>query len=225
MDGALDFIFLTHIRSLLAFQTLTLGGFDRFLEQTERYFSPGFVNPTFLDNHDMNRFLWVARGDMRKLRLAAAIQFTLAPPPIVYYGTEAGIRQTGDAARSGDVEARGPMPWEDLDADLLAYYRRLIALRRAHPAIWRGTRTRLYLDEATRLYAYAGTAPGHPGLATLLNLGPAAHSLQVTLPAGTPLAGAPRDLLNDHPVTAEEGGLRVTLPPLSAAVVPLAPAS
>lgn len=225
MDGSLDFIFLTHIRSLLAFQTITLSGFDRFLEQTARYFAPGFVNPTFLDNHDMNRFLWVAKGDLRKLRLAAAIQFTLPPPPIVYYGTEAGIRQTGDARRAGDVEARGPMPWEDLDADLLAYYRRLIALRRAHPAVWQGTRTRLYLDEATGLYAYASIAPGQPGLATLLNLGSAAQSLQVTLPPGTTVSGAPRDLLNDHPVTADNGGLRVTLPPLSAAIVALEPGS
>ena len=66
--------------------------------------------------------------------------------------------------------------------------------------------------------------PAEPGLAVLLNVGLAAHTLQVTLPPGTTLAGAPRDLLADLPLTAEEGGLRATLPPLSAAIVTLAPA-
>ena len=71
---------------------------------------------------------------------------------------------------------------------------------------------------------YAYTAPGRPGLVVLLNLGLAAHTLQVTLPPGATLAGTPRDLLADLPLTAEEGGLQATLPPLSAAIVGLAPA-
>ena len=227
MDGALDFPFLTMIRGLLAFETLSLSVFDRFLDQNARFYSPGYLNPTFLDNHDMNRFLWVAKGDIRKLRVAAALQFTLAPPPIIYYGTEVGIRQQADIRNSGwggDAQARGLMLWGDAqDADLLAYYRRLIALRRAHPAIWQGTRTTVHLDEAARIYAYAHTGAGLPGLLTVLNLGAEPRTVQVPLPGSAAGPDAPRDLLNAHAVEPTGDGLRVMLPAYAAALIPLDP--
>ena len=227
MDGALDFQFLTMIRGLLAFETIRLSGFDRFLEQNRRFYTPGFATPTFLDNHDMNRFLWVAKGDTRKLRVAAALQCTLAPPPIIYYGTEAGIRQQADARNSGwggDAQARGLMLWgADQDADLLAYYRRLIALRRAHPAIWQGTRRTVHLDEAARTYAYTQTGGGLVGLLIVLNLGAEPRSVPVPLAAVGPPPAAPRDLLNAHPVEPTGDGLRVLLPPYAAALIPLTP--
>ena len=91
----------------------------------------------------MNRFLWVVGGDTRRLRLAALFQFTLPDPPIVYYGTEVGRSQDRDV-RSADgsghpEESRLPMPWgDDQDTDLLAWYRELVALRRATPGRWAG---------------------------------------------------------------------------------------
>ena len=51
------------------------------------------VLPSFLDNHDINRFLWIVDGGTRRLQLAALCQFTLPGPPIVYYGTEVGLSQ------------------------------------------------------------------------------------------------------------------------------------
>ncbi len=227
MDGALDFQFLSMIRGLVAFETIKVSVFDRFLEQNRRYYSPGFVTPTFLDNHDMNRFLWVAKGDGRKLRVAAALQFTLAPPPIIYYGTEVGIRQQGDTRTSGwggDAQARGLMPWAATqDADLLAYYRRLVALRRAHPVIWQGTRSTLHLDEAARTYAYAHTGDGLPGLLTVLNLGAESCTLSVALPGNMAGPGVLRDALNAHTIEHTGDRLRVTLPPYAAALIPLHP--
>jgi cyclomaltodextrinase / maltogenic alpha-amylase / neopullulanase len=173
----------------------------------------------------MNRFLWVAKGDKRKLEVAAAIQFTLAAPPIIYYGTEVGIRQKGDVRASGfgrDVEARGPMLWgADQDADLLAYYRRLVAIRHAHPAIRHGTRVTLHLDDTARTYAYAQIQPGEIGLLVALNLSGEQRTLHLPLPVGQTLRGTPRDLLNSHPVTADGPTLQIRLPPLAAALIEL----
>ncbi len=226
MDGALDFTFLTMIRGLIAFGSTTISAFDRYLEQSARFFTSGFVLPTFLDNHDMNRFLWVAKGDTRKLKLAAAIQFTLAAPPIIYYGTEVGIRQQGDVRGGGwgrDVEARGPMLWgADQDADLLAFYQRLGAIRHAHPAIRHGQRLLLHLDNAAGTYAYAQIAPAMLGLVALFNLNAQPYTLTVALPTGVAAPTTPRDLLNGFPVTRNTAGLTVELPPFGAALVELA---
>jgi cyclomaltodextrinase / maltogenic alpha-amylase / neopullulanase len=87
LDGCLDFLLLQGLRQFFAFDVMTASAFDGFLQRHLAFFAGDFVLPSFLDNHDMNRFLWVVRGDVRRLKLAALCQFTLPHPPIIYYGT------------------------------------------------------------------------------------------------------------------------------------------
>ncbi|HZG69176.1 MAG TPA: alpha-amylase family glycosyl hydrolase, partial [Herpetosiphonaceae bacterium] len=148
LDGVLDFLLLQQMRAFFAFDIGSPRTFDTFLRRHLEFFPADFVLPSFLDNHDMNRFLWVVRGDTRRLRLAALCQMTLPHPPIVYYGTEVGLSQRRDLQYPDGSrrmeESRTPMPWGDeQDAGLLAFYRRLIALRRAHGGLWRGRRVTL----------------------------------------------------------------------------------
>lgn len=214
MDGCLDFLLLQALRLFFAFGELRPSQFDTFLQRHLAAFPPGLVMPSFLDNHDMNRFLWVARGDTRRLRLAALCQYTLPHPPIVYYGTEVGLSQIRDvrhADGSGHPEeSRLPMVWgEAQDGDLLAFYRRLGALRRDTPGIWRGPRRTVLLDDAAGLYGYVCGAPGDEHLVALNN-GPAA--VAVALPEGAwalALATGEADL----------AGGRLTLPAYSGAVL------
>jgi cyclomaltodextrinase len=82
----------------------------------------------------MNRFLWAAGGDKRRLRLAALCQFVLPGPPILYYGTEIGLSQERDV-RQGSLglpeESRLPMLWgSEMDLMLLADYQALTGLRK-----------------------------------------------------------------------------------------------
>jgi glycosidase len=139
LDGCLDFILLEGLRQAFAFGKWDAAQLADFLTRHEAYFPPGFSRPSFLDNHDMNRFLWAASNNKRRLRLAALCQFTLSGPPVIYYGTEVGLSQQRDVRQEGlglPEEARLPMPWESLqDQKLFAYYRNLIALRREHPAL------------------------------------------------------------------------------------------
>jgi glycosidase len=94
-------------------------------------FPAGCSLPSFLDNHDLNRFLFEARGDQARLRQAAHIQFQQAQPPIIYYGTEVGLSQARSIKGNfGDLQARQLMPWDHVDQELLAFYTRLIHERR-----------------------------------------------------------------------------------------------
>ncbi|MCI0574773.1 MAG: DUF3459 domain-containing protein [Chloroflexi bacterium] len=159
LDGCLDFLLQQVLRNTFAFGEMSLAEFDSFLDNHDAFFPPGFSRPSFLDNHDVNRFLWLVGGDKRKLKLAALCQFTLAGPPIVYYGTEVGLSQERDIVwedgRHVMSEARLPMTWGEAQDDRLhAYYRWLIHFRRHHPALWRGRRQTVYLDEAAGVYAY-----------------------------------------------------------------------
>lgn len=135
LDGVLDFLFLEKVRSFIGFEESNAAEFWRFCARHARWFDHGPRPVTFLDNHDMNRLLWIVQGDTRKLKIAALIQFTLPSPGVIYYGTEVGLSQWHDlefpdGSRCME-ESRTPMLWgPDQDRDLLDFYRSLVFWRK-----------------------------------------------------------------------------------------------
>ncbi|MDH7488760.1 MAG: glycoside hydrolase family 13 protein [Anaerolineae bacterium] len=220
LDGSLDFLLTHNLRRAFAFGTMTLAELSTFVDRHAAYFDPRFIRPSFLDNHDMNRFLWLVKGDKRKLRLAALCQYTLAGPPIVYYGTEVGLSQERDC-RTPDGhgrphEARAPMLWGDAqDADLLAYYRTLGRMRRERPALWRGEHTTLAVDNPPGTWAYART-DGEDCVIAILNAGDSSAEVSVPV-AGLGLADGTRlrNLLGEEVYAVAGGRLRVGLAAMS----------
>lgn len=212
LDGTLDFLLLQQMRAFFAFDTITASAFDSFLRRHLAYFPDDFVLPSFLDNHDMNRFLWVVRGDKRRLKLAALCQFTLPHPPIIYYGTEVGLSQQRDLEYPDGSrrmeESRTLMLWDDQqDQEMLAFYRRLIALRRQGGDLWRGQRNVLALtDEGLYVVAIEQDARR-----AVVALNRSTTEQTVVLPAGMTLA-----LATDDRVRLES---RLMLPPMSGALL------
>lgn len=101
----------------------------------------------------MNRFLWIVKGDKRRLKIAALCQFTLPYPPIIYYGTEIGLSQLKTVGRL--EESRLPMIWgEEQDQELLLFYKQLIRLRRQEPLIWGQSRQTILLNNDDGIYGY-----------------------------------------------------------------------
>ncbi|MFP4344925.1 MAG: alpha-amylase family glycosyl hydrolase [Anaerolineales bacterium] len=219
LDGALDFLLNQALRETFARRRWSLATFDAFLQAHERAFPPGFSRPAFLDNHDMNRFRFQAGDDLAALRLAALVLYTLSGPPILYYGTETGLSQQHPIHRRPEdfgtfEEARLPLPWEDLDGALLDYFRRLGALRRAHPVLHEGRRETVHLDPDLGTYAYR-VSRGDDEVVVALNLDAAPHHL--ALPGLGRVAA--RDRLGDLGVRSAGGALALTLPPRSGAFI------
>lgn len=215
MDGCLDFLLLQALRQFFAFGSLSVSGFDTFLRRHLAFFPADFVLPSFLDNHDMNRFLWVVGGDVRRLKLAALCQFTLPHPPVMYYGTEVGLSQRRDvryADGSGHPEeSRLPMLWgEQQDATLLTFYRQLGALRRATAGVWRGVRETLVIDDAHGVYVYR-CADERRAAVVVVNNG--ADVRRVGVPDGAAYTCA---LASDGEVVCDDGV--VVVPPFAGAI-------
>jgi glycosidase len=128
LDGVLDFKFQ------LIMQEFARGIIDQqtAADKCRKHFAkfpPDFYLTTFLDNHDMDRYLFISGQDKDKLKQAAEIQFSFKGPKIIYYGTEVGLQQNKsvwDQPHDGDLQARRPMEWDDPDTDLLDFYRKLI---------------------------------------------------------------------------------------------------
>jgi cyclomaltodextrinase len=179
LDGCLDFNLLEAFRSAFAFREWHADQFLSFLTRHEDYFPDSFSRPSFLDNHDMNRFLWAAEGDLRRLKLAALCQFTLSGAPVIYYGTEVGLSQERDVRQNGrglPEESRLPMKWDqEQDTNLFEYYRRLISLRKSHIELNHGKVNPVHVDKNVLSY--------HKGLSnrllTSINLSDEVHQISI----------------------------------------------
>ena len=101
-----------------------------------------------LDSHDTPRALTLFSGEVARLKLAFFYQMTAPGAPCIYYGDEIGLTGGPDPA------CRATMPWDEArwDVGLRDSVRRLIALRRRHPALRRGDYTRLYAHRG--IYAF-----------------------------------------------------------------------
>ena len=211
LDGCLDFHLCDLLRRAFARETLDLAALERQVNRHELFFPRTFTCPSFLDNHDMDRFLYLAGGDRQRLQLAMLILMTLPGTPIVYYGTEVGLSQTPGRGEGRGLEtSRLPMAWGgEQDGGLLAWHRRLIAARRTHPAIWEGKRITSFVDSTAWCYRIEGA--GKP-LLVAANVGPQPRHLSITTSG---LAGPPEPLVQAGPAKAacEEGSLTLDLPP------------
>lgn len=90
---------------------------------------------TLLSSHDKPRFLTQCHGDIRRLRLAFALQFTFPGSPAIYYGDEIGL-EGGD-----DPDNRRCFPWNESlwNQELFAEVQSLVRLRRTHVALRTGS--------------------------------------------------------------------------------------
>ncbi|MBP8110375.1 MAG: DUF3459 domain-containing protein, partial [Caldilineaceae bacterium] len=104
-------------------------------------------------NHDMNRFLWVVGNDKQRLLLGAGLLFAFGGPPILYYGTEVGLGQPRNRGHYRE-ESRHPMLWDEArqDRELLAAFRRMVALRKAHPALQQGQIRTLHVEDKAGIW-------------------------------------------------------------------------
>lgn len=102
-----------------------------------------------LSSHDEPRFLTMVRGDTRRLRLATLFQMTFPGAPSVYYGDEIGMEG------GPDPDCRRAFPWDERqwDCALRQEFRRVIALRRAHRSLRRGTYTELLVSGGAYVFA------------------------------------------------------------------------
>jgi fibronectin type 3 domain-containing protein len=161
-----------------------------------------------LDSHDTERMLWtltpgaettadkeqnaanLAAGKQRA-KLASLIQFTVPGAPTVYYGDEVG--GTGD----DDPDDRRTYPWQDLggtvDANMLAHYQALSALRRGYPALAGGDFRVLLADDTEDVVAY-GRKTGSGAALVAVNESDQTVAVDIPvagyLPEGTTLGAA-----------------------------------
>lgn len=131
-DSAMNYRFTYACADFFALRSIEAKEFgERFSDMLMRYPSPvSSVQMNLLDSHDVERFLYTCGGDVRKQKLAAAVQMTLPGMPSIFAGDERAMNGRTEA------EYRLPFLWsegteEDIERDdMTNWYKTLIDLRR-----------------------------------------------------------------------------------------------
>ncbi|WP_082676779.1 alpha-amylase family glycosyl hydrolase [Shouchella shacheensis] len=156
LDGALDFVLHDTMKNVFAHGG-SMQELSETVEQNVKTYPEEYIMTSFLDNHDVPRFLFEAGDDVNKLKLASATQFALPGSPIIYYGTEVGMSQSRDHNEYQDWSDRWyreMMPWEEEEQnqELLSHYKEIIKLREDHSAFRTGDFQELHVDQ--NLFAF-----------------------------------------------------------------------
>ena len=155
-------------------------------------------------------------GDEKSYKVAAASLLTLPGTPFLYYGEEIGL--AGAASLTGDPKLRTPMSWtgngvragfttgtpfralsanvstNNVEAQLadanslLNWYKAVIAVRRAHPALTLGTHASATASGSTLSFQ---RVHGSQRAVVMINYGSGGATISATgLPAGATLSNA-----------------------------------
>jgi glycosidase len=179
---------------------------------------PGYLVAHYLSSHDEPMSLANLGGDRDKFRTCVAIQMTSLGMPVIYYGEE--------VARGGSEWPlnRNDMPWGDRDVQpgkgiardesLRDYYKQLIALRKAHPALTRGDFQLLTGPQDPALAYVRYDATSQDSILVIANRDEKAQVVSYSLPA-TWGSSVIADALAKEVLPLAEGRFEVTIPPKS----------
>lgn len=169
-----------------------------------------------LATHDTPR-LATHVPDVAARRFCRTLAFAVPGTPFVYYGEEIGME--GGA----DPDNRRPMIWDDRrwDRGLLEETKKLVSLRRAHPALRTGAHLPLPQPGSPRLLAFARTTERPEELVLCVaNASPEPLKARVFAPYSFLFDAVPlKDLLGANEDTrVSAGSFQVSLPPWGVAL-------
>jgi glycosidase len=218
MDAGFDFTFRGECSGFVEGKSRAIA-YSAYLERRHKVRADHFL-AQYLSSHDEPQLLYELGGDKDAFRLCVALQMTSLGIPVIYYGEE--------VARPGSVWPlnRTDMPWGDRriepgagvarDAAMRDWYKRLIAVRRDHPALRAGTYQRLSSDGDLLVFARED-ATGGDAAVVAVNRG--REQASATVPAMPAWAGAAIiDALSGESARADAGTLAVSVPARSARV-------
>ena len=193
MQYALQNLMDSHDTDRLASMIVNAG--RRPYSQPDRFDYDINVSPRYVKDYDVRK---PTERERRVQRLVALLQMTYVGPPMIYYGTEAGMWGADDPCD------RMPMVWPEMKFDpqradpldrertadavafddgLFNFYRAAIAMRREFPALRRGSIEFVTSDDPSEFLGFQ-RSDGEETLLVGLNRGDAPYRWQIPLGAG-----------------------------------------
>ena len=173
-DAVMNYVGRDTMLEFFAHQKLSVDELDRRQGDLRRHYGPEVTDAGFnlLSSHDVPRVRSEAGGNLKRAMEAYFYMFTQPGAPVVYYGDELGM------VGGKDPDNRRCMPWETArdNNEMLTFMKKLVAVRKAHPALRGGEVKTLMRHNHHRQYAYLRADRGEK-LAVALNSGTEARDV------------------------------------------------
>ncbi|WP_207717322.1 alpha-amylase family glycosyl hydrolase [Anaerosporobacter faecicola] len=142
----LDFRFANAVRNALGEGTATMEDLYNVVVETGSDFEEVNDQVTFIDNHDMSRFMTLASNNSRSLENAYVVLLTSRGVPTIYYGSEQYATGTTDPYNRGD------MPSFNTNSTAYKVISYLSPLRKTNPALAYGTTQERWMNDDILIY-------------------------------------------------------------------------
>ncbi|MBI3039530.1 hypothetical protein HYY75_10895 [bacterium] len=126
---------------------------------------------TFLDNHDVERFVSSCEGDLRKYKLGLSFILTSRGIPTLYYGDEVGLPGSQEPDNRRDMNFK-------LNPEIRNFVTALLDARKSSLALKKGIQMQLFMDDTT--YAFCRFTPNEQAIA-IFNFASSTKNLQIPL--------------------------------------------
>lgn len=97
-----------------------------------KLYPKGYPLISIIDNPDHNRLIFECGHDWEKFKQIVKMQMEQNNSVNIFYGTEAGIlqNQAKTSKEYSDIDIRRPMPWNNINKDVLNFYKQMITERK-----------------------------------------------------------------------------------------------
>ena len=212
-DGIMNYRLRDYVLDFCVRDTMDAEDFDieiAWLRQDHEHAVPFQLN--LLGSHDTPRLLTICEGNVDRMILALVFQFTYLGAPMIYYGDEVGME--GD----NDPLCRGTMIWDKdrWNSQLHETYRRLIQIRKQHPALRRGVFEPLRVFNA--VYAYHRQRE-EDDVVIVMNPRQARSEFAIPLRRVARANGRWRDFLSRKTYRVQQGYLQIDRLPACSALI------
>lgn len=142
----LDFRFANAVRGAVGSLSMSMADLYNVMVATENDYKEINDQVTFIDNHDMSRFMTLANNTSHSVDTAYVIQLTSSGVPTIYYGSEQY------ATGTSDPDNRGDMPSFSTNTTAYNIISKLSALRKSNPAVAYGNTTERWVNSDVLVY-------------------------------------------------------------------------
>ena len=148
-DSIMNYQFYHAVQDIIVVEKLSVSSFVGRLN-----FMKGNLNKAldgylwnFIDSHDTARFSYSVGNNIKKQKLAAALQILLPGMPMIYYGDEVALNG------GPDPDCRRGMLWEERrqNKEIFRYYQALIRIRHEYTVLTAGDIVKQYVDDTEGL--------------------------------------------------------------------------
>jgi 1,4-alpha-glucan branching enzyme len=145
----------------------------------------------------------------RRAKLAAVLLMTAMGVPMLWMGEELGEHKRKSEKVTQPNKIAWPLLGRDLNRDLFEYYKKLIALRKQHPALQGDYIEFCYENPEAKVLAYVRGSDASSGVVVITNFSDTVLK-QYPVP-NFPDAGTWHEWMGNYDVAAGEEGIRIDI--------------